>query len=625
MGNILKDKKNLTPKNFTHSEFKTYVSLVEIKIGQQKNKKVREISNKRKEIAKSLMNNQLDIAKLKMDNIIHEENFIIALDILSTLIEILKEKVVYLLGYDKCPEDMRSTLDTIIYCSNRMDISELTKIREGITIKYGILYVTNASNNNDKLVNLAIIDKLSVKPNPNFLLITRLKQIALEDKIDYFFPPDYDVGNDSMIHGGNDNFFPGGSSMDRPQEMQGGYDPAQQVQYSNLGTQNDQSNCFNSNFQAPNQVINPSFNTSQPQFSQSALQQRPLGHFEYSQMPNVGQLGNYQQSQIINNPHQQNQQPNLGQYIPIVNESKNIPNQIDQSYKFNPINPSVQIPQTQGIPNNPYSNSYQQFNYNNPQNLVSSNEINKGGFADQQGYNPSNPNISYIPYNANQSQINPNFEINSNSKLQNVSQIPQQISHVSNQNTFGNPQPQFGINTEIIQQNSNYQQSQFQFKPNEFMYNPSVKPNHQVFAESKVDPVIESNNFQKYESSNVFLDNQSKFLQQSSNNNNNDFQLLGSCNYNQEVKAPQNNFPVPNNNQQHQSFSYQNYKNYEAPQSNDVMAQSVIVPNKLGELNYKPPEFEDPYTKQIGSSLNFFKNDDGLGRGPPNFDPNDLP
>lgn len=103
MGNLLEGKKKIEPKTVNVNEFKTYVGLVEIKIGQQKQKKLREISNKRKEIGKCLLNNQLEIAKLKMENIISDEDHVVAFDILNTLIEILKEKVVYLISNDKCP------------------------------------------------------------------------------------------------------------------------------------------------------------------------------------------------------------------------------------------------------------------------------------------------------------------------------------------------------------------------------------------------------------------------------------------------------------------------------------------------------------------------------------------
>ena len=112
MGNQPKSE----PKKVNENEFKTYVNLVQIKINQQRLKKIKEITNKRKDISKYLLQNQLDIAKLKMENIISDENVIIAFDILTTLVEILKEKVAYCLSFDKCPEDMRATLDSIIYC-----------------------------------------------------------------------------------------------------------------------------------------------------------------------------------------------------------------------------------------------------------------------------------------------------------------------------------------------------------------------------------------------------------------------------------------------------------------------------------------------------------------------------
>lgn len=725
MGSILSDKKNLTPKNFTQSEFKTYVGLVDIKIGQIKNKKLKEISNKRKEIGNCLGKNQLDIAKLKMDNIINEENYIIALDILITLIEILKEKVVYLLSYDKCPEDVRSTLDTIIYCSNRIDIPELAKIREGISIKYGSIYVTNAINNQDKLVSLAIVDKLSTKPNPNFLLLTRLKQLALEEKIDYFFPPDYDIGNENV---GDQNFFNG--SM-KPTDMQGGFDPQVHQSYMfNNGTQYTQNMSVQGNFQVPNQVADPrSINV---QTSQIGFQPNNQGIFQYSQMPNNQVNLNVSQPNLNLNPQSQNfnqsQMNNIMNQPPVNNFSGGFQNSQFQNLNYN--NPNIQNSQSLQnqnfqAPNYNYSQNIQQssireevkvsqsnqmsqysqdvnpsikkqeYNYN-PSLQVPQFNYNPSIQIPQFNYNPSiqNPQLNYNPIVQNpQPNYNPSIQIqdpqiskNFNSSLyyqgkqqieplnnlpvidsksvnmsiQQPSQpIPElnyglnsqnndphlqsNISQLNNQylsqqgqinpNSFSISQQPFGFKSEVVQPNFNYQQPQFQYKPpNEIGVNQSFQQPKPILENSKLKPIADSNSFQpKFESSNVFLNNQSNFLPQPNKNESNDFQLFSSSNlksqFPKSVEKP-NQADLPDSAiKDHQSYSYQNYKNLSVAPESDAMAQSVIIPSGKGEIgsNYMGAEIQDPY-HQIGSSLNFFNQEKvNEHEGQSNFFPNDLP
>lgn len=723
MGNILSDKKNLTPKNFTQSEFKTYVGLVEIKIGQVKAKKLKEISNKRKEIGQSLSKNQLDIAKLKMDNIINEENFIIVLDILGTLIEILKEKVVYLLGYDKCPEDVRSTLDTIIYCSNRIDIPELGKIRDGITLKYGILYVTNAINNVDKLVSLAIVDKLTIKPNPNFLLLTRLKQLALEEKIDYFFPPDYNAESEIPTNNQSQNFF---NQSGNSSQMQNGYD-AQMFNSSQLINKDNQLN------QNMSVQINPLHqNQIKEGNNQSGYQSNYMGGFQYnsnvnSQIYITGQQGQqqlinqsqggiiqpnnqskinysimnqnvsnpqqnnfsggFQPSQIqnsnLNNPIQLNQNNHLqNQYIQTPNynssfqhvdfrgeiggvqNSQQIPqyssNNIPQ-YNSQNVNSSIQIPQFNYNPslnlNNPdlnkipnqqkiqlntnpslqvppfnYNPSVQvpQFNYNpsiqNPQlnqvSLQQSNQFNYNMSVQQpqisqvanssiyyQG--PQQSKITALPNNKgfDMSVQQPKVEDHNQIKESFVQNNNSQLNSNLNCNAYEIPQQPFGFKSELIQ--PNYQQPQFQYKPvNEIMVNQSIQ--EPKLNQEENNSIIQSKNFQ---SSNVFLNNQSNFLQQAPKNESNDFQLFSSSNLKPEIipkgietETKQHDTIPKSIDNNYQSYSYQNYKNLSMIPENNQMVHSVIIPQAKNEVgfNYIGSDIQDPYN-QIGSSLNFFK------------------
>ena len=166
MGNEQKGKpKQGGSKMPTPTEIKTYLMIIQNKLTLFRNKKVASIKQKKNEIAKCLKENNLDVAKAKMDTIIREEDMITAYDILGPLCEILKERASYIVCNSECPPDLRAQLDTIIYASTRIDFEELLKLRSMIIQRYGQSYVAKAESNADKLVNINLIEKLKIKPH----------------------------------------------------------------------------------------------------------------------------------------------------------------------------------------------------------------------------------------------------------------------------------------------------------------------------------------------------------------------------------------------------------------------------------------------------------------------------
>ncbi len=94
--------------------------VAQAKLTQARNNKVELIRRKVKEIADSLTNNNHDIAKVNMESVIREDEYITVFDILGPLCEILREKVTYLLYNNAGPDDVLSPLDTLIYSSTRL-------------------------------------------------------------------------------------------------------------------------------------------------------------------------------------------------------------------------------------------------------------------------------------------------------------------------------------------------------------------------------------------------------------------------------------------------------------------------------------------------------------------------
>jgi hypothetical protein len=208
MGN--QETKKEKPKNVNPSELQTYVMIAQAKLTQARNKKVELIKRKVKEIVESLNNNNLEIAKAKMESILREEDYITVFDILGPLCEILKEKVTYLLYSNVCPEDLRSPVDTIIYASTRIEIDDMHKIRELLRYKFGELFVTKANSNADQLVNRNIVEKLKIKPASESLLIARLKQLCQSEGISVEWPTEIEPITTSFEPISNPNVNPYG-------------------------------------------------------------------------------------------------------------------------------------------------------------------------------------------------------------------------------------------------------------------------------------------------------------------------------------------------------------------------------------------------------------------------------
>ena len=185
------------------------------RLSLSRNKRIDTIRKKKSEIIKSLQENNLDVAKAKMDSLIREEDLITSYDILTPLLEILKERVTYIISSIECPSDLRAQLDSVIYASTRMDFEELLKLRDLIGKKYGTDYIQKADNNADKLVNINLVEKLKIKPASDGFLLIRLKQLCKEKKIDYVFPSEIisDIPDYNNINQNSGDFNPYASTQ----------------------------------------------------------------------------------------------------------------------------------------------------------------------------------------------------------------------------------------------------------------------------------------------------------------------------------------------------------------------------------------------------------------------------
>ena len=261
--NNQKDKGPQVPLPPSPAEIKTFIMIAQTKLNLFRAKKINNIRKKKDEIVSSLKENNLDVAKAKMDSLIREEDYITSYDILGPLLEILKERVTYIISSNECPPDLRAQLDSVIYASTRLEFEELYKLRDLIMRKYGSAYIQKAENNVDQLVNVNLVEKLKIKPASDAFLIIRLKQLCKEKKIQFEFPTEIisdipgDIGNPFGAPGNGNN--PYGGDFNPYASAQGGnnpYGPPPQQEGNNPYGPSQGDNPYASN-QGGNNPFNP--------------------------------------------------------------------------------------------------------------------------------------------------------------------------------------------------------------------------------------------------------------------------------------------------------------------------------------------------------------------------------
>ena len=88
-----------------------------------KGKKQNEIANKKEEIANLLKQGSEELALIKVETVIRDENICTAYDILSQMCEVVAERTDFLCDFKReIPQDMQPHLQTIFFASPLIDI-----------------------------------------------------------------------------------------------------------------------------------------------------------------------------------------------------------------------------------------------------------------------------------------------------------------------------------------------------------------------------------------------------------------------------------------------------------------------------------------------------------------------
>lgn len=195
---------------------KTLLMIISKKLMSLKNKKLADILNKKNELIELIRSNQLESAKFKTEYLIRDEELVKTYEIIS-IICISTIEIIYSVFYNLVnnqqefdinnkftkikkstkfivlpPQDSRHYIDTIIYCSTRINIDEFNSLKEIFIDNFGNFYVQNAASNAYGHVKEEIVRTLSLYNYTNYQILERLNYLAEEEKIHVNFTQNYE-------------------------------------------------------------------------------------------------------------------------------------------------------------------------------------------------------------------------------------------------------------------------------------------------------------------------------------------------------------------------------------------------------------------------------------------------
>lgn len=137
---------NDAPK-FNREVLKSNLKMAVSRFGILKNKRINAIHACREEIAKLLRQGNEELARIKVESVINNENYIAAVDILCLMCQVCSERLRVIIESKQPPADIRYAVETLIWAASRCDSGELLKIRGQFWALYGQEFCKNAVGN----------------------------------------------------------------------------------------------------------------------------------------------------------------------------------------------------------------------------------------------------------------------------------------------------------------------------------------------------------------------------------------------------------------------------------------------------------------------------------------------
>ncbi|CAD6342373.1 unnamed protein product [Miscanthus lutarioriparius] len=177
----------LLRRSFSASKCKTEARMATARMKLLRYRREAQVRQMRRDIAALLRDKQEDTARIRVEHVIREQNFMAANEIIELFCELIVTRLPIIAKQKECPADLKEGICSLIFAAPRCsELPELGRMRDIFEKKYGKDFVSAAVDLcPDAAVNNLLIEKLSVKKPSGQIKLKVLKDIAKEHQIDW--------------------------------------------------------------------------------------------------------------------------------------------------------------------------------------------------------------------------------------------------------------------------------------------------------------------------------------------------------------------------------------------------------------------------------------------------------
>ena len=149
------------------------------------NKKNNAIRVDSRAIATLLQTHKDESARIKVEGLLHARNLISVMETLQLMCDLLATRIQIITSSTSVPADLEESIATLVYCSVRVEVDELTVIAQQLGAKYGEKEMRLHVNNDSGRVNPRIVEKLRIVPPEFAVVICEMEKIAAEWRVEW--------------------------------------------------------------------------------------------------------------------------------------------------------------------------------------------------------------------------------------------------------------------------------------------------------------------------------------------------------------------------------------------------------------------------------------------------------
>ena len=149
------------------------------------NKKNNAIRVDSRAIATLLQTHKDESARIKVEGLLHSRNLISVMETLQLMCDLLATRIQIITSSTSVPVDLEESIATLVYCSVRVEVDELTAIAQQLGAKYGEKEMRQHVNNDSGRVNPRIVEKLRISPPEFATVICEMEKIAAEWRVEW--------------------------------------------------------------------------------------------------------------------------------------------------------------------------------------------------------------------------------------------------------------------------------------------------------------------------------------------------------------------------------------------------------------------------------------------------------